>query len=77
MATNQRLTEMTQGGGWASKIGPDALAQVLRQLPKFYDPNLIVGFETSDDALVYQVRDDLAVVQTVDFFPPVVDDPYL
>ena len=77
MATNQRLTEMTQGGGWASKIGPDALAQVLRQLPKFYDPNLIVGFETSDDALVYQVRDDLAVVQTVDFFPPMVDDPYL
>ncbi len=49
----------------------------MRQLPKFYDPNLIVGFETSDDALVYQVRDDLAVVQTVDFFPPVVDDPYL
>lgn len=49
----------------------------MRQLPKFFDPNLIVGFDTSDDALVYRVRDDLAVVQTVDFFPPVVDDPYL
>lgn len=47
------------------------------QLPKFYDPNLIVGFDTADDALVYRLRDDLAVVQTVDFFPPMVDDPYL
>ncbi len=52
------------------------MAQVLRQLPKFTDDNLIVGFDTSDDALVYKVRDDLAVVQTVDFFPPIVDDPY-
>lgn len=41
------------------------------------DENLIVGFDTSDDALVYKVRDDLAVVQTVDFFPPIVDDPYV
>lgn len=48
----------------------------MRQLPTFHDDNLIVGFDTSDDALVYQVRDDLAVVQTVDFFPPIVDDPY-
>ena len=52
------------------------MAQVLRQLPKFTDDNLIVGFDTSDDALVYKVRDNLAVVQTVDFFPPIVDDPY-
>lgn len=52
------------------------LAQVLHQLPKFTDEKLIVGFDTSDDALVYKVRDDLAVVQTVDFFPPIVDDPY-
>ena len=50
---------------------------MLHQLPKFEDKNLIVGFDTSDDALVYQVREDLAVVQTVDFFPPVVDDPYV
>ena len=67
---------MTKGAGWGAKIGPDALAQVLHQLPKFTDDNLIVGFDTSDDALVYQVREDLAVVQTVDFFPPIVDDPY-
>ncbi len=52
------------------------MAQVLRQLPKFTDDNLIVGFDTSDDALVYKVRDNLAVVQTVDFSPPIVDDPY-
>lgn len=47
------------------------------QLPTFTDERLIVGFDTSDDALVYQVREDLAVVQTVDFFPPIVDDPYV
>lgn len=52
------------------------MAQVLCQLPKFTDEKLIVGFDTSDDALVYKVREDLAVVQTVDFFPPIVDDPY-
>jgi selenide,water dikinase len=45
-------------------------------LPKFSDPNLIVGFDTSDDACVYQISEELAMVQTVDFFPPVVDDPY-
>ncbi len=46
-------------------------------LPRFHDPRLLVGFETGDDACVYLARDDLAVLQTVDFFPPVVDDPYL
>ncbi len=46
-------------------------------MPRVADDRLIVGFDTSDDACVYKVRDDLAVVQTVDFFPPVVDDPYL
>ena len=53
------------------------LAQVLSGLPKQpADPNLIVGFETADDAGVYRLRDDLALVQTVDFFTPIVDDPY-
>lgn len=53
------------------------LAQVLSGLPKQPDdPNLIVGFETADDAGVYRLRDDLALVQTVDFFTPIVDDPY-
>ena len=47
------------------------------QLPKFDDPNLLVGFDTSDDAAVYKIDDDTALIQTVDIFPPVVDDPYL
>ena len=45
-------------------------------LPRTADPNLLVGFDESDDAAVYRVSDDVAMVQTVDFFPPVVDDPY-
>lgn len=58
-------------------MGPEALAQVLRPLTQRSDPNLIVGLQTSDDAAVYRLSDDLAMVQTVDFFPPVVDDPYI
>lgn len=46
-------------------------------LPKFSDPNLIVGFDTSDDACVYKISDELVLIQTVDFFPPIVDDPYM
>lgn len=71
-----KLTHMTEASGWASKIGPEALAQVLCQLPKAYDKNLIVGIETSDDAAVYKISDDTAIIQTIDFFTPIVDDPY-
>ena len=46
-------------------------------MPKISDPRIIVGFESSDDACVFKVRDDLAVINTVDFFPPIVDDPYM
>jgi len=53
------------------------LAQVLCQLPKSYDENLLVGIETSDDAAVYKISEDTALIQTVDFFTPVVDDPYI
>ncbi len=52
------------------------MSQVLCHLPKFEDPNLIIGFDTSDDAAVYRLNDDTAMIQTVDIFPPVVDDPY-
>ncbi|HZS46218.1 MAG TPA: selenide, water dikinase SelD [Blastocatellia bacterium] len=56
---------------------PSALAQVLGGLPRQpADPNLIVGYDTADDAGVYRLRDDLALVQTVDFFTPIVDDPF-
>ena len=71
-----KLTQMTKTAGWAAKIGPETLAQVLCKLPKFKDDNLIVGIETSDDAAVYKITDDIAMIQTVDFFTPVVDDPY-
>lgn len=57
-------------------MAPDALAQVLCHLPSFSDPNLLVGFETSDDAAVYRISNDTALIQTVDIFPPIVDDPY-
>lgn len=49
---------------------------MLSKLPKFYDPMLLVGTETSDDAAVYQISEELAMIQTVDFFTPIVDDPY-
>ena len=52
------------------------MTQVLRQLPKISDDRLLVGLETSDDAAVYKINDELAMVQTLDFFTPVVDDPY-
>src|SRR5712671_4527495 len=72
-----RLTEMVSCSGCAAKLSPGMLAQVLSGLPKQpSDPNLIVGFDTADDAGVYRLRDDLALVQTVDFFTPIVDDPH-
>jgi selenide, water dikinase len=58
-------------------MGPADLEQVLLPLKKYSNPNLIVGLEISDDAAVYKLSADTAVVQTVDFFPPVVDDPYM
>ena len=74
--TEQRLTKMAKAGGWGAKIGPGVLSNILSHLPKFNDSNLLVGFDTSDDAAVYKVTDDIAMIQTVDFFPPIVDDPY-
>lgn len=59
-----------------SKLGPTQLADVLRQLPRSANPSLLVGFETSDDAGVFRLSDGQALVQTVDFFTPIVDDPY-
>ncbi len=58
-------------------MGPLDLEQVLLPLKKYSHPNLLVGLEISDDAAVYQLAPDQAIVQTVDFFPPVVDDPYM
>lgn len=70
------LTQHVAAAGCAAKLGPADLAQVLRSLPPFEHPDLIVGTETSDDAGVFRLRPDLAIVNTVDFFTPMVDDPY-
>ena len=76
MKENIKLTSLTKTSGCAAKIGPGVLDSVLQNLPKFEDSNLIVGFDKKDDALVYKISDDKVVIQTVDFFPPMVDDPY-
>lgn len=66
-----------KGGGCTAKLGAGVLSRVLERLPKFpADPNLLIGFDSKDDAAVYKLTADVAVVQTLDFFPPMVDDPY-
>ena len=75
--TQVKLTTLTSKGGCGCKIGPTELREVLRDLPvQKKDPNLLVGVDTGDDAGVYKLTDDLAIVQTLDFFTPIVDDPY-
>lgn len=71
-----RLTQFTHGLGCACKLRPQDLEQVLKSMPVPVGDNILVGPETADDAAVYLINDDLALVQTVDFFTPVVDDPY-
>ena len=67
-----------RGGGCTAKLGAGVLSRVLSCLPKGpHDDNLLVGYDSRDDAAVYQVSDDLAIVQTLDFFPPMIEDPYL
>ncbi len=70
-----RLTETVKAGGCASKLSPALLDQVLGKLPRQHDANVLVGFDHADDAGVYRIAPDLALVQTVDFFTPMVDDP--
>jgi selenide,water dikinase len=72
-----RLTSLSHGGGCGCKIAPGVLSEILRgtsSLP--LPPELLVGIETSDDAAVYQLNDEQALVATTDFFMPIVDDPY-
>ncbi|WP_442950197.1 selenide, water dikinase SelD [Paenibacillus sp. FSL R5-0345] len=72
-----KLTSLSSKGGCGCKIGPADLMQVIRSLPPTVpNPDLLVGLDTSDDAGVYRLSDELALVQTVDFFTPIVDDPY-
>ena len=64
-------------GGCNAKIGPGNLGELLADLPKATNENLLVGFDSTDDAAVIKLRDDLAIIQTLDFFPTMVTDPYL
>lgn len=72
-----KLTKLTKCAGCGAKVGAGVLAQLLEGIRVHHDPNLLVGFDKSDDASVYRLSDELALVQTVDFFPPIADDPYL
>jgi selenide,water dikinase len=76
MENEIKLTKLAKCAGCGAKVGAGVLAQLLGDLKVLQDPNLLVGFDKSDDASVYKVSDDLAIVQTVDFFPPIHDDPY-
>ena len=78
-ATPPRLTALSHGGGCGCKIAPGILADLLKgtnRLPLLLPPELLVGTETSDDAAVYQLNDEQALIATTDFFMPIVDDPY-
>ena len=66
-----------KGGGCTAKLGAGVLSRILMQLPKGEaDPNLLIGYDSKDDAAVYRLTDDLATVLTLDFFPRMVDDPF-
>jgi selenide,water dikinase len=72
-----KLTNLAKCGGCAAKVGAAALRRFLENIETVHDPNFLVGFDKSDDASVYKLNDDLALVQTIDFFPPVVNDPFI
>jgi selenide,water dikinase len=70
-----RLTAFSHGAGCACKLGPGELSEVLHHLPGVVDPRVLVDAATRDDAAVFRLSDDRALVATVDFFTPIVDDP--
>jgi selenide,water dikinase len=76
VAETVKLTSMAKAAGCAAKMAPGLLDAVLRKLPPQTDPNVLVGFDTNDDAGIYLISEKLALVQTVDFFTSVVDDPF-
>ncbi len=75
--SKKRLMDMVKTSGCAAKLPPKALHSVIDNLPLMSSPRLLEGFESADDALVYSVTDDIVSVQTVDFFPPMVNDPFV
>ena len=75
VAGSLRLTEWTSCGGCAAKWGASLLAELVSDLPAGTDPALLVGLAPFDDAAIYRIDDETALVSTTDFFPPLVDDP--
>ena len=76
--TDKKLTSLIENctsGGCGAKISPGELSKLLSGLPVFYDENLMVGYESSDDAAVYKIDEKFSLVTTADFFPPMVNDP--
>ena len=76
MSSAVKLTSMAKAAGCAAKLNPATLDSVLRRLPRQSDPAVLVGFDTNDDAGVYRIDERLGLVQTVDFFTPIVDEPH-
>jgi len=77
-AENQtKLTANIKAAGCAAKISAHQLSEIVRGLPQFASGNLLTSISTFEDAAVYKITDELAIIQTIDFFPPVVDDPFL
>lgn len=70
------LDKFCQAGGCSSKLDPALLHNILSNIPKKDDPNLLIGFDSSDDGAVYKLSDDIAIISTLDFFTPITDDPY-
>ena len=77
METEVKLTKLASCAGCGAKVGAGTLVHMLEGFKTHYDPKLIVGYDKSDDASVYVLDENTALVQTTDFFPPIVDDPYL
>ena len=75
MTEDIKLTKLSSCAGCGAKVGAGVLAKILSDLPIVHDDNLLVGFDKSDDAAVYRLSDTQALVQTLDFFPPIADDP--
>ncbi|NDG39665.1 MAG: selenide, water dikinase SelD, partial [Betaproteobacteria bacterium] len=76
-ATEPRLTSLSHGGGCGCKIAPGVLSEILKGTAAMpIPPELMVGIETADDAAVYRLNDQQALIATTDFFMPIVDDPF-
>ena len=76
MSQNIRLTQFSKGGGCGCKIAPSVLQQIVQHTDNKSFQNLLVGNDSSDDAAVYLINEETAVISTTDFFVPIVDDPF-